>query len=260
MAKKPTKAEKFQQSGIYQQTMAPIYDRISQYDKTDDQLREQATNAYQPTYDMERLSLDQRLQTALQGYQNQLSTMEGGYSRQLDQNTALFDKRLSDMLVSITKRGMGRSSLVGTGSAALTSQQQAAAQAILNEYQAQRNAIGGNIALAHQQQADAARQMASSYAQQIEARMNELRDKNMEAKDRLMLEAVALHNSTMQLWNKFGKKSGSKSTARPTGSTNPGTSTPSGNSTSDSIDRISGNQNNGYKQNPQYGDTRRVIG
>lgn len=260
MAKGLTKDEKFKQSDAYKTNLAPLYESLNQYNKTDDQLRDQATNAYQPTYDMERLSLDQRLQTALQGYQNQLSTMEGGYSRQLDQNSALFDKRLSDMLVSITKRGMGRSSLVGTGSAALTSQQQAAAQAILNEYQTQRNAIGGNIALAHQQQADAARQMASSYAQQIEARMNELRDKNMAARDALMLEIATLYNSTKQIWNKQNKGGGKKSTSKPTGSTNPGTSTQPSDSTSEAINRITGNQDNGYKQNPQYGDTRRVIG
>ncbi len=207
--KLPKKYQEYLGSAHYNAAgIGSLTDMLGRYNLSDDALRDQATASYQPTYDAERLAQQQKLQTLLQGLTNQLSTMQGGYQRQLNQTAATYKRNLSDMLNNLTKRGMGRSSMVGTGSVAVANAQQAAQQGIMDEWQVQQNNIAGNMALANQQSADALALLDSSYARQIEARMNELRQGNQTASTQLQLQIAQLQYQGYLDWLKTQKKKG----------------------------------------------------
>ena len=246
-AQLPKNYQKYLNSGHYNATdINDLNKLLAGYNQTDDQLRQQATAAYDPTYQAEKLAQQQKYDMSMQGYQNQLANMEHGYNRQLESTQATFANQLSQMLNNLSKRGMGRSSLVGTGSVAVGNAENAAMQSILNEWNTQSQGIGNNMALAGQQLGESTAQLESSYANQIEARMNELKNANRTASTELQLQIAQMQYQGYLDYLKFkksNKKSSSSSSKSGSGGTSPSNpSTPSNPGNNDLTGQLEGDK------------------
>ena len=166
-----TTFDKYKSSGYYGATnIVTLQEQLAQYAVDDESLRKQAQAQYQPTYDSTRLS-----------YQNQLGELTAGQDAQIRQINQSYDKSLGTLNSSLLKRGLGRSSLVGTMGVALENQRAQAIGDKTTEYLAQQNSINSQI-----------QQLDASYAQQIEARINELREANKTAATQLQLQIAEL--------------------------------------------------------------------
>lgn len=160
--------------------------------QTDEERRQTAINQYQPTYDMERLMAQQKTETTIQGLQNQIASTRFDYDKRLKETANTYAQNLTTMLNNLNKRGLGRSSLVGTGSVAMGNAQNQALQQIMDEYQIKADGINSEIETATRHGAETLAQLGSSYAQQVEARMAELRQQQQTAYTELQLQIAQL--------------------------------------------------------------------
>ena len=182
-------------SGYYSATnIATLQEQLAQYATDDATLRAQAEAQYKPTYDATR-----------QSYQNQLNELMTGQQQQLREINLSYDKGLSTLNSNLLKRGLGRSSLVATQGVAMENQRAQAIADKTNEYLAQQNSINSQIQL-----------LDASYAQQIEARINELREQNQTAATQLQLQIAELQYNGYLAYMaaKQSRSSGSGSSSR----------------------------------------------
>ena len=158
-------------SGYYSATnIANLQEQLAQYATDDATLRAQAEAQYKPTYEATKLS-----------YQNQLNELMTGQQQQLREINQSYDRGLSTLNSNLLKRGLGRSSLVATQGVAMENQRAMAIADKTNEYLTQQNSINSQIQL-----------LDASYAQQIESRINELRQQNQTAATQLQLQIAEL--------------------------------------------------------------------
>lgn len=158
-------------SGYYSATnIATLQEQLAQYATDDATLRAQAEAQYKPTYEATR-----------QSYQNQLNELMTGQQQQLREINQSYDRGLSTLNSNLLKRGLGRSSLVATQGVAMENQRAMAIADKTNEYLTQQNSINSQIQL-----------LDASYAQQIESRINELRQQNQTAATQLQLQIAEL--------------------------------------------------------------------
>lgn len=228
MAKKPPSYDSWLESGYgASANIAALQQQMAGYATDYDTLSKQATAAYTPTYNASLLALQQQLEAQLGGYNNQLSGLNLAYDKQRRNLNAQYDQSLSSALNNLTKRGIGRSSIVGTTSAAIEG---ARGQALDDVGAAETDAyedIYNNIALAQNQYAASERQLRNDYAAQIESRINELRNANQTAQTQLQLQIAQLQQSGYQQYlnwyYKYGpgkpKKKASSSSSKSSGST-----------------------------------------
>jgi hypothetical protein len=197
--------DKYKNSGFYKATnIATLQEQLAQYAVDDATLRQQAQALYQPTYDATKLS-----------YQNQLAELMTGQESQLRQINQSYDKGLNTLNNNLLKRGLGRSSLVATQGVAMENQRAQAIGDKTSEYLAQQRSISSQI-----------QQLDASYAQQIEARINELRTQNQTAATQLQLQIAELQYNGYLAYMANQKKSSGGGSSKSSGSkisvTNPG--------------------------------------
>lgn len=196
---------KYLESGYYKSTNIPtLQEQLSQYAVDDASLRSQAEALYKPTYDATKLS-----------YEGQKGELLAGQEAQLRQINSSYDKGINTLNNSLTKRGLGRSSLVSTQGVAMENQRAQAIGDKTSEYLAQQRSIDSQI-----------QQLGASYAQQIEARIQELRTQNQTAATQLQLQIAELqHNGYLAyMAAQKAKSSGGGGSSRSSGSsggTNP---------------------------------------
>ena len=191
----------FKDSGYYQTVdWAGLQNILSQYNKSDAELRAQAEALYNPTYQQQLQSLEQQLATNTLAYQNQIAGLQQAYDKQRRQTNEAYNQSQADMLNQLTKRGLGRSSIVGTQGAYLENQRN---EALTDIGDAETSAVSGinqQIQLATQQAAESKALLGTSYAQQIESRINELRNSNLSALGSLQLQIAQLQMQGYQAY------------------------------------------------------------
>lgn len=224
LSRNPPKFPVYQNSGHYDALdLDRLYALLQNYQRTPDQLRQDAINQYQPTYEMERLAQQHMTETTIQGLQNQAASLQFDYDKRLRQTASTYAQNLSNMLNNLTKRGMGRSSLVGTGSVSMANAQNREMQQIWDQFQVESSGIHENIALATRQGAEALAQLGTNYAQQVEARQTELMNQQQTAATQLQLQIAQLQYQGYQDWlNTPARQGGGKNPRRSSnrGSTN----------------------------------------
>jgi len=219
MAKKPTWA-RYQNSAYYQASnVAALQQAAAGYTTDPETLRTQAVTAYQPTYDATKQSLQQEKETALNSYNNQLSGLSQTYDQQERSANAQYDASRTSALNALTKRGLGRSSIVGVTSSAIENARNQALNDIQEKESDAYADIYNNITLTETQAAAKLQQLADSYNQQIEARMNELKTANQTAATNIQAQIAALQQSGYNAYVASVKKgSGGGSSHRSSGS------------------------------------------
>lgn len=250
MAKKPPSYNSWLGSGYgASSNIAALQQQMAGYATDYDTLSQQATAAYTPTYNANLLALQQQIETQLGAYNNQLSGLNLSYDKQRRNLNAQYDQSNSTAMNALTKRGVGRSSIVGTTTAAIEG---ARGQALADVEAAETDAYGdiyNNMSLAQNQYAASDRQLRNDYATQIESRINELRNTNQTAQTQLALQIAQLQQSSYQQYLNWyynhgpGKK---KSKSRSSSSSRSSGSSGSSSSSSTSSDASPSGANSAY--------------
>jgi len=196
-----TPMQQFQQSGYYQSLgLDKLQQQLAGYATDDATLRAQAEALYKPTYLTELEALRQQFALQQQAYKSQLEGMGMTYDRQRRATNQAYDESAVDLNNALTKRGLGRSSLVSTQGAYLESKRNTALSDIDASEAAARNALLEKIALLADQSAQSEKLLASNYAQQLEARIQELRQQNQSAATSLQLQLAQLQQQGYQAY------------------------------------------------------------
>lgn len=156
MAKAPKtpKVKKFKKTGFYKTANIPaLQEQLAKYDVSDDQLRKEATAAYEPAYNMQ--------QTA---YQSQLAELSTSRDRDVQKINLQYDKSLNGIMNGLNRRNLGRSSLVSTRGVENENARMGAVGELSYNYLKQENQINANI-----------QQSQAEYAQNVENKQQELK-------------------------------------------------------------------------------------
>ena len=193
--------EAYKQSSYYQNLgIDKLQEQLSGYQTDDATLRQQAEAQYKPTYDAELQALQHQTQQQIQGYNSQLAGLGSAYDQQRQQTNDSYNESILSASNALTRRGLGRSSLVATQGAYLENKRNQALSQINADQTAAVNAINEKIALLTDQAAQSEKLLAGNYASQIEARMNELKQQNQTAATNLQLQIAALQQEGYNAW------------------------------------------------------------
>ena len=143
------------------------------YQRTNEQLKADAQAAYDVEYSGNKLN-----------YENQLKQLDTYRNADIKKINANYDKQGNAIQQGLTSRGMGRSSLVSTRGVANENARNAAVADKSLEYLEQQNQINANL-----------QQLDSQYAQNVENKFVELRDKQMTDYIQLMAQIAQLQQS-----------------------------------------------------------------
>jgi len=223
--KKPTYAG-FQNSGYYNASnIAALQGLAGNYTTDRDALRAQAEAALRPTLDAQKLALNQQLENSLLSYNNQLSGSEQNFDIQRRGMNTQYNQSLSQGLNQLGKRGLQRSSAVGTTIGSIEGARNQALNDLGNKQTDFVNDLYNQIALARKQNGDSIAGLDSGYATQLDARVNELYNTNTAALTQLQLQLGQLQGSAYQQYvnqlNKQNKSSGGGSRMSSSGGTVP---------------------------------------
>lgn len=196
--------DEFKSTGNYQSLgLDALQSQLSQYNVSDAELRRQAEALYTPTYQTEVEAIDQSAQQQTLAYQNQLGGVSNAYGKQRQSANEQFDQSASNLNSSLLKRGLGRSSLVSTQGTYLENQRAKSLDAIGSDEANAINSINQQITLLASQSAASKRTMASNYAQQIEARVSDLKNANQTAATNMALQIASLQQSAYQAYSEY---------------------------------------------------------
>lgn len=185
--------EEFKQTPYYQGLgIEGLEAQLAGYQTDDAALKLQAEAEYRPAYESEAEAAQQALEKELQGYRTQLAGTGAAYDRQRQNAHQTYEESAVDLNNALTKRGLGRSSLVSAQGAYLQNQRNRTLSEIDRAESDAINAINERIALLTEQAAQNERTMAGNYARQLEKRVNELKEKNRSASISLQLQIAAL--------------------------------------------------------------------
>ena len=196
--------EEFRQTPYYQGLgIEALKEQLSDFEQDEEQLMDQAEAQYRPAYEREPEAAQQALEKELQGYRAQLSGNGAEYDRQRRNINRAYEESAAELNNQLTKRGLGRSSLVSTQGAYLQNQRgQALAEIDRSEGDAIQ-AINEKIALLTEQAAQKERTMADDYARQLETRVNDLKEKNRNASISLQLQIAALQQQGYEAYQEW---------------------------------------------------------
>ena len=140
--------EAYKQSSYYQNLgIDKLQEQLSGYQTDDATLRQQAEAQYKPTYDAELQALQHQTQQQIQGYNSQLAGLGSAYDQQRQQTNDSYNESILSASNALTRRGLGRSSLVATQGAYLENKRNQALSQINADQTAAVNAINEKIAL-----------------------------------------------------------------------------------------------------------------
>jgi hypothetical protein len=249
MAKKKTPTwAGFQNSGFYNAAaIGALQGQLGNYNLDLAALTQQAQAALQPGYNQNVLTANQQLETLLSGYGNQLSGMEFAYDQQRRAANAQYDQSGNQALNQLGKRGMGRSSIVGTTLGALESARGQALNDIALKQTDAYNDIQNSMALARNQNAAQLRGYAENLAAQAAANALGIRDTNLQGQTSLMAQIAQLQQAGYQAYvnqiNKQNKSSSSSSRSSSRSSNRSTTPTSQGNDKPPAYSPPSSNRN-----------------
>jgi len=190
---KAASMEEFQKTPYYQGLgIEGLQSQMGAYETDDAALRKQAEAEYGPSYEQEAEAARQELEREIQGYGAQVSGMGAAYDRQRKNANQAYEESAVQMNNQLTKRGLGRSSLVSAQGAYLQNQRNQALAEIDRAQSDAIHAINERIALLTEQAAQSERTRAENYARRLESRVGEMKEKNREASISLQLQIAAL--------------------------------------------------------------------
>lgn len=150
--------------------------QTSQYQPKTDEQMQQAQNRYKGVYEQQKLSAQQNYDSTAQALQNQLATLGTAYDRQAKEAQAATDAAISAADRRSLSRGMQRSSYNAATLANLANK----GNEVLADIQADRTAAEGDIAgkqtLAAQQLRDQLAQLDNTYAADVQAAIDALKE------------------------------------------------------------------------------------
>lgn len=185
--------EEFKKTPYYQGLgIEGLEAQLEGYRQDEQAMKEQAEAQYRPAYENELEAARQELEKEVQGYRAQLEGNGAAYDRQRRNVNQAYEQSAAEMNNQLTKRGLGRSSLVSAQGAYLQNQLGQALAEIDRTQSEAIQAINEKIALLTEQAAQSERTMAENYARQLENRVGEMREKNREASISLQLQIAAL--------------------------------------------------------------------
>ena len=191
--RKAATMEEFRQTPYYQGLgIEGMQAQLEEYRQDEEVLRSQAEAEYRPAYESETEAARQALARELQGYDAQLAGMGSVYDRQRRNAAQTYEQSAVELNNQLTKRGLGRSSLVSTQGTQLHNQ---LGQALTEIDRAESDAIqtiNEKIALLTEQAAQSERTRAENYARRLESRISEMKEQNREASISLQLQIAAL--------------------------------------------------------------------
>ena len=200
----PADMQAYKESAYYQSLgIEPLQEMLKQYTKDDAALRAQAEAQYRPTYESEMEAIRQQRDAQALGYKQQLDALAPAYDRQRRRANQAYDESVVSLNNALTKRGMGRSSLVSTQGAYLENQRNQALADIDREEMDDIQAINERIALLTSQAAESQKSLARNYAQQLESRISSLREQNQSAALSLQLQIAALQQKGYEAYQKW---------------------------------------------------------
>ena len=198
---KKTDMEAFRETPYYQTLgIDKLQQQLGNYSTDDATLRQQAEALYNPTYTTELEALRQSLALQTQSYESQLAGLGTAYEQQRRRTNQAYNESAVDLNNALTKRGLGRSSLVSTQGAYLENQRNQALSDVDANEMADIKAIRDRIALLNEQTAQSEKTLSQNYAQQIEARISELRQQNQTAMTNLQLQIATLQMQGYQAY------------------------------------------------------------
>lgn len=193
--------EEYKASPYYQNlNIQQLQEQAAGYATDDATLRGQAESLYKPTYDAELESIKQGLATQNQAYDAQKASLQQNYDKQRRLTNESYDESAVDLNNILTKRGLGRSSLVSTQNTYLENKRQQALSDIGSSESAAYADIDAKKSLAAQQAAQSKKRLSTDYATQIEARISELRQQNQSALTSLQLQIATLQQQGYQAY------------------------------------------------------------
>ena len=196
--------EEFKQTPYYQGLgIEALEDQLSDLEQDEEQLMSQAEAQYRPVYESERENAQQAYEKELAGYQAQRSGTGAEYDRQRRSVNQAYEESAAELNNQLTKRGLGRSSLVSTQGAYLQNQRGQALAEIDRAEGDAIQAINEKIALLTEQAAQRERTMADDYARQLETRVNEMKEKNQSASISLQLQIAALQQQGYEAYQEW---------------------------------------------------------
>ena len=176
---------------------------LKQYTQDDAALRAQAEAQYRPGYETEMEAIRQKRDAQALQYQQQLDDLGLAYERQRRRANQAYDESAVDLNNALTKRGMGRSSLVSTQGAYLQNQRNQALSDIDREEMGDIQSINEKIAQLTSQAAESQNTLARNYAQQLENKIASLRTQNQSAAVSLQLQIAALQQQGYEAYQKW---------------------------------------------------------
>ena len=185
--------EEFQETPYYQGLgIEQLQEQLAGYQQDDAQLQQLAEAQYRPAYEAELEAMRHELEQQAQSYGSQLESLGETYDRQRRKTNQAFSESAVNLNNALTKRGLGRSSLVSTQGAYLENQRNQALSEIDRDESSAIQAINERIALLTDQAAQRERTLAGNYARQLENRIGELKAQNQTAAVSLQLQIAAL--------------------------------------------------------------------
>ncbi len=196
--------EEFKQTPYYQGLgIEALEDRLAGLGQDEGQLKSQAEAQYRPVYEQERENAQQAFEKELAGYRAQLAGAGADYDRQRRKTDQAYEESAAELNNQLTKRGLGRSSLVSAQGAYLQNQRNQALAEIDRAEGDAIQAINEKIALLTDQAAQRERTMADNYARQLDARVNEMKEKNQNASISLQLQIAALQQQGYEAYQEW---------------------------------------------------------
>lgn len=200
-AAKMADMQNFQGTPYYQASnIEALQQRAAGYATDDATLRRQAETLYNPTYQTSLEALRHQTEQQVQGYKSQIAGIGSAYDQQRQRTNESYNNSAVSLDNALTRRGMGRSSLISTQGAYLENQRNRALGDIDANQAAAVNALNEKVALIRDQAAQQERTLANNYAAQIESRINELRDKNQSAAAQLELNIAQMQQQGYQAY------------------------------------------------------------
>ncbi len=198
--------EQFMATPYYQSLgIEGLKEQLAGYNTDDGALRAQAEADYRPAYEAESEAIRQQTERQIQGYDSQRAGVSAAYDRQRRQTNEAYDESAVDLNNTLTKRGLGRSSLVSTQGAYLENQRNRALSDLSRGENDEIAAINEKIALLTDQAAQSERTLAGNYARQLESRIGELREKRRSAAVDLQLQIAALQQQGYEAYQEWLK-------------------------------------------------------
>ena len=177
--------------------------QLENYTTDYDALKKQAEAEYAPTYARETDALNERLAAQTLAAQSEKQALNQAYERQRRETGARYDQSAAALNNTLNARGLGRSSLTATQGAYLEGQRNQALNDIDRAETDDIAAINSRIAQLTEETARSRQTMAANYAQQLEKRINDLRNSNQSAAVSLQLQIAALQQQGYEAYQSW---------------------------------------------------------